>query len=370
MTRLPTIRFLHSVLSLGVLLLAFCSAGTVARAEADHGAVAEAALTKVIRPGYDAFAADAATLAAKTAVLCTDPSHKSLADSRAAFVQAVKGWSAVEIFQFGPVNHEHRYERLFFWPDRKGLGYRQVQRALSDKDESVTSVETLAKKSVALQGLPALEILLYGKGSDALASRGDDAVFRCRFAAAAAGNIAQLSKDLVQAWAPGAPFTKSFLEPEPDGALYRAPKDVTLELFKAFSGGIERVRDQKLGRVLGESAKRSRPRLAAFWRSGQTCPNMAGNLRSVRALFVDGGFAGIVADQSPGVEDSILFDLNHSIDVLAAETEPVAEAVTDPEQRGKLEALRVGLKSANTTASGLIAEGAGLSFGFNAGDGD
>ena len=363
-------RFFHSALCLGILFLALGSAGPAARAEADHGAVAEAALTKVIRPGYEAFANDAASLATATAMLCKDPSDKTLADARAAFVAAVDGWSAVEIFQFGPVNHEHRYERLFFWPDRKGLGYRQVQRVLLDKDESVTSVGTLTKKSVALQGLPALEILLYGKGADALASPGDDAVFRCRFAAAVADNIAQLSKDLVEAWAPDAPFTKSFLEPEPDGVLYRAPKDVTLELFKAFSSGIERVRDQKLGRVLGESAERARPRLAAFWRSGLTFPNMTVNLQSVQALFVDGGFAAIVADQSPGVEGSVVFDLKHSIDVLGAETEPVAEVVTDPEQRGKLEALRVGLKSANTTASGLIAEGAGLSFGFNAGDGD
>ena len=36
----------------------------------------------------------------------------------------------------------------------------------------------------------------------------------------------------------------------------------------------------------------------------------------------------------------------------------------------KLEALRVGLHSARETASELIAQGAGLNFGFNAGDGD
>lgn len=363
-------RFLYAALSLGLLLLSLGTAGTAVRAEADHGALAEAALTKVIRPGYEAFAADAAALAASIAALCKEPSDKALAGARAAFVKAVDGWSAVEIFQFGPVNRYHRYERLFFWPDRKGLGYRQVQRAIVGKDESVTSTQTLEKKSVALQGLPALEILLYGEGADALAQSGDDAAFRCRYATAVADGIAQVSKELVDAWAPDAPFTKSFLEPEPDGALYRAPKDVTLELYKAFSGGIERVRDQKLGRALGESAERARPRLSAFWRSGQTFPNMAINLQAVRSLFADAGFAGIVADQSPGVEGSILFDLNHSIDGLSAETEPVAEAVTDPDQRGKLEALRVGLRSANTTASELIAEGAGLSFGFNAGDGD
>ncbi|MGB6924436.1 MAG: hypothetical protein WBE08_13390 [Methyloceanibacter sp.] len=36
----------------------------------------------------------------------------------------------------------------------------------------------------------------------------------------------------------------------------------------------------------------------------------------------------------------------------------------------KLEALRVSLKSAATTAGDIIARGAGLAFGFNAMDGD
>jgi predicted lipoprotein len=44
--------------------------------------------------------------------------------------------------------------------------------------------------------------------------------------------------------------------------------------------------------------------------------------------------------------------------------------VTDPVQRAKLEALRVELKSARDTAGTMIARGAGLSFGFNALDGD
>ncbi|ODR99912.1 hypothetical protein AUC68_01960 [Methyloceanibacter methanicus] len=361
---------LRFTLSLGLALLALGSAATAARADADHAAIAEAALTKVIRPGYEAFAGEAKTLAAKTGALCAEPSEAALTEARAAFVDAVKGWSAVEIFQFGPVNREHRYERLFFWPDRKGLGQRQVRQALSKQDETVTSVKTLDGKSVALQGLPALEYLLYGTGADELSEPGGAAQFRCAFAAAVAGNIAQLAQELVAAWGPGAPFTKSFLQPDPDGALYRAHQDVTLELFKAFSGGIERVRDQKLGRVLGESAERARPRLAAFWRSGQTFQNMAGNLQSVRKLFVDAGFAEIVADQSPGVEDSILFDLDRSARILSGEEEPIAEAVANSEQRDKLMALRVALKSANGTASGMIAEGAGLSFGFNAGDGD
>jgi predicted lipoprotein len=97
---------------------------------------------------------------------------------------------------------------------------------------------------------------------------------------------------------------------------------------------------------------------------------MIGNLDGVRLLFAKGGFAQVVASDSPGVESSILFDLDHAIEVLKGIKEPFAEVVTDESARAKLEALRVGLKSAAATAGDIIARSAGLSFGFNAMDGD
>lgn len=356
--------------SLLVAAALLCAGVLDAQAEADHGKLARDAVAKVIRPGYEDFARVSEALTQKTEALCAQPSEAALRETREAFAATVLRWSRVEIFRFGPVNHEHRYERLFFWPDPKGIGLRQVQRALTDKDASVMSREALAEKSVALQGLPALEYLLYGNDAEALAKKSEASAFRCRFAGAIAANISQIAGEVGEAWAEGAPFTRDFLDPGPNDPLYRAPKDVTLELFKAFGGGIELVRDQKLGKPLGESAERARPRLAAFWRSGLAFLNMDGNLKAVHALFVDGGFADIVAAESPGVEKSVLFDLDHVIELLEAQTAPIADEVRDPATRDKLEALRVALKSARDTASAMIAQGADLSFGFNAMDGD
>ena len=61
----------------------------------------------------------------------------------------------------------------------------------------------------------------------------------------------------------------------------------------------------------------------------------------------------------PGVEVSILFDLNHAIEVMSAIAPPVDEVVHNEDLRGKLEALRWSLKSAATTAGDMIARGAG-----------
>jgi uncharacterized protein len=341
-----------------------------ARAEVDHAAIARAALQDVIRPGFTALAESTDALGGKVEALCREPSAKSIEDAKSAFASAVAEWSKVEILRFGPIIQDRRYERLFYWPDPKGLGTRQIKDVLAKKDPAVTEPAKLAGKSVALQGLPALEYLLYGDGSEALVQNGGDGEFRCRFAAAVAANVATIAKDVTEGWEDGAPARKAFFEPGPDNPVYRAPKEVTLELFKAFTSGIELVRDQKLAKPLGASPEQAKPRLAALWRSGLAFASMAGNLEGVRALFAKGGLAQIVGQESPGVENSVLFDLDRAISVLRGIGLPADEALRDVDLRAKLEALRVSLKSARDTAGDIIARGAGLSFGFNAMDGD
>lgn len=348
----------------------FLAGSVSAHAEADHAAIARAALNGVIRPGYAALADEAASLNAKVGALCRAPSASSLDASKKTFVATVAAWSRIEILRFGPITADRRYERVFYWPDPKGLGQRQVEDALAKHDETVTRPDALAGKSVALQGLPALEYLLYGEGADTLAAAQGTDAFRCAFASAVAANIEGIAKSLVEDWREGSPDEKSFLTPGHDDPSYRAPKEVTLDLFKSLTSGIELVRDQKLGKPLGATPEEARPRLAAFWRSGLSFANAAGNLEGVRAVFEKGNFAQVVADDSAGVEKSVVFDLDHAIEVLSGIAKPMAEVVKDEALREKIEALRVSLKSAGQTAADAISRGAGLTFGFNAMDGD
>ena len=344
-----------------------CVGGTTARAEADHAAITKASLTQVIRPGYAALAGAAGALQGKVETLCQQQSTATLKEAKAAFASTVAAWSKVEIIRFGPAIQDHRFERLFFWPDPKGLGLRQIQEALTKHDATVTNPDQLAGKSVALQGLPALEYLLYGEDGDL---RTEDRAFRCSFGLAVATNIDRIAKQVVEGWDEGSAFEKVFLNPAADDSYYHAPKEVTLDLFKTFSTGIELVRDQKLGKPLGASPAEAKPKLAAFWRSGLTFDNAAGNLEGVEAIFAQGGFAQVVDSDSPGVENSILFDIDHAITVLRGIDQPTAEVVKNEDLRAKIEALRVGLKSAAQTAGDIISRAAGLAFGFNAMDGD
>ena len=303
-----------SRLVLGLILL--CASAAAPKAEVDHAAIARAALTKVIRPGYSALAGTAGALEGKVAALCTRPSADALEQAKAAFTDTVNAWSKVEILRFGPITQDQRYERLFYWPDPEGTGVRQVQDALANRENPMTLPDELATKSVALQGLPALEYLLYGDGAEVLTK--DNSVvdgteplpeidsqgaFRCGFALSIGTNISRIARNMVEGWREGSAYEKAFLGPAPDSRLYHTPKEVTLDLFKSFASGIELVRDEKLGKPLGASSDEAEPKLAAFWRSGLTFANAAGNLEGVRILFAQGGFAQVVAQESPGVEE-------------------------------------------------------------------
>jgi predicted lipoprotein len=78
----------------------------------------------------------------------------------------------------------------------------------------------------------------------------------------------------------------------------------------------------EFGKPLGATSDEAKPKLAAFWRSNLTFANAAGNLEGVRTLFAQGGFAHVVVQESPGVEDSITSDLDRAIGILRALNRP------------------------------------------------
>ena len=240
----------------------FFASATLAHAEADHAAIARAALSEVIRPGYAAFARSdrgperqGRRAVRRALALRLDDGKEGLRRRGRGMEQGRdpalrpdrRATAAMSVSSIGPTQRDSATGRS---------GTRSPKR-----DESVTKPDGAFGKSVALQGLPALEYLLYGDGAETLAAAADDGAFRCAFARAVAANIAGIAKSVVEDWREGSPYEKSFLAPGPDDARYRAPKEVTLELFKSFTAGIELVRDQKLGKPLGARPRRRGPSL-------------------------------------------------------------------------------------------------------------
>ena len=137
------------------------------------GLVAEAVPTAMaravdgfIRPGYRDLVERTGALADHLRPLCHRPSPQSLGRAKRAFSEVTASWSRIEIVRVGPVLDDNRFERVLFFPDRKSTGLKQVQRILAENDETATIATSLRGKSVAVQGLGALEYVLFGTDAD------------------------------------------------------------------------------------------------------------------------------------------------------------------------------------------------------------
>jgi len=96
----------------------------------------------------------------------------------------VPAWGRVGFLRLAPFAKDNRAERIFFFPDPRGVTLRQVQALLAARDPAATDPAALAEKSVVVQGLGALEFVLHGPGADDLG--GQAGAHRCAYGRAVA----------------------------------------------------------------------------------------------------------------------------------------------------------------------------------------
>lgn len=306
-------------LALGLLLFAAVAApapaqegGALSPRVVDETAVSGVmakAVDGFILPGYRNLAETTKSLSEATAALCKAPSAASLEAARSAFSGVVQSWSAIEIIRLGPTLEQNRFERFLFYPDRKSTGLKQVQAILAKGNESATQAETLKAKSVAVQGLGALEYVLYGTGAETLSGKQGD--FRCRYGLAISENLDTIAGELLAEWEKPDGIQAAWKRPGPGNPLFRDNKEAATELLGVLVHGVEMVKDQRLrpfyaGAVDGRR-DRGDPRLAIYWRSVNTMPSVSANFRALQKLFDTAGMESLLPADSRSIAGSINF---------------------------------------------------------------
>ncbi len=281
------------------------------------------------------------------------------------FAAVVRAWSYIEFLRFGPLMEQNRYERVHFWPDPRGVVLRQV-RQLVDGTGEMPDVAALATQSVALQGLPALEYLLYREHG--LLSQPAAAPRRsCGHAQAVAGNLAAIGAELAAEWRADSEFGRQFVQPAPGRALYRDQREVASEAFKALSTGLQFARTVKLQPVLGASAQDARPRRAPFWRSGLAARSQQWGIDGLYRFYVAGAYAYRRDEQwmDEGVRGELL-RAAQGFEAFPAWEEGLHSA----EGHRRLQLASLVLKNAKDIIDEHVAPAFGVRIGFNALDGD
>ena len=322
--------------------------------------VNQAVIRDQIVPAAQAMAAAADGLEADLQAYCTAPDAGGLERARAAFHAAYDRWMTLGWVSFGPQALQMRAVRMHFWPDSRNTLGRQLTGVLNAPREDLLELPTLAQASVALQGLPALERMLF----DATPISDDD--YACDLAVAIAGNVQTIAAELAAGWG-NADQPASGL---PGGAA------LTASLFQSVHEQLELIVTRKIIPVLGESPADARARAAENWRSERAIRNIVLNLTAILGVLENGqamGFADVLRDHAdrPDVAASVVNALEEALAIARSlEDQPIADLVADEARRADVWRMAAAIDVARKLWSTEVSAALGLTIGFNRLDGD
>ena len=335
---------------------------------AEKLAVVRQAIDEAIVPGYRAFAKAAGAETGIVDKLCEGPSRSSLTDARSGFADLVKAWSAVEFVKFGPVMEDNRADRILFFPDRRGLGLRQVQGLIAEPDDSIASGAALAHKSVAVQGLGTLEFVLFGDGAEALGAKGG--VDRCRFARSIAENLSTMANRILTGWTDKDGIVQRLADPKAGDPAYRSADDSLKEITEIFIHGFEAIRDLRLTPAMGEDETSARPNLFLFHRSDLTLASLRANYAGLSKLFETSKVATLQPESQAYLRNAVRFEFENADLTLAKMTPPLSDLAASSQDRQALTYLLIVTNSLQKQFAGQLSPALGLSAGFSSLDGD
>ncbi|NGM87338.1 imelysin family protein [Parapusillimonas sp. SGNA-6] len=327
-----------------------------------------------ISPAFEQFRQAAEATHRSLQTWCAEPDAAGADAVRADFERLATRWSRIEFIRFGPLIDAGRYERISFWPDPRGMTLRQVNGLLRSQKE-IPDAAALAKHSVALQGLPALEYVLYD--DDGLLAkqvkRATEAqqatnARACSYAISIAGNLVNVSTELADAWSARGDYARQFAESGASNPLYRNKEEVAGEAIKALSSGLRFARDAKVMPVLGSSISAAKPKRAPFWRSGLTAQTLA--------VSVDGMLNFYKAAGLRFESDEMWMDAGLQGELVQAQKTLSSMSGSAEEQLASEDGYRAWtlttllLKNAKSITDEHIASALGVRIGFNALDGD
>ena len=239
-----------------------------------------------------------AGLTASSRTFATSPTTRPATRLAAAFADTIRAWAGVDFLRFGPMAQEGRYERFAFLPDVHGTGARQIRRFLASEDEALLEPGALAGQSAAVQGLPALESLLYSGDERAAQGRRARSHSAADSAAAVAGNMRRSPPRRFSAGQGESGWAELIEEPGPENPVYRTHAEAMTEILKAILTGLEQVRDHRLLPALGETPEEAKASRAPYNASGPGAPLHRRVRRTRLQRFVEtSGILGLVPEQ-------------------------------------------------------------------------
>ncbi|PIE25147.1 MAG: hypothetical protein CSA60_01255 [Neptuniibacter caesariensis] len=318
-----------------------------------------------VLPVYQDLAKQSGALEKQTQQLCKVPTQKTLDLTRTQFKHTLDAWEAAQHINFGPIELLMRNFSIQFWPDKKNLTSKQLNKLLAEKDPNSLTDEALQTASIAVKGLPAIERILYAQ--EALTKIQQDS-YRCQLLHAVSNYVKDQSKSTYQEWQS---FKHEFDYVESEDGLYGSAQAATVDLMKALIEPLAVVRDLKILHPLG--TKKAKPRRLENWRSQSALRNLQTNISTLHHMY--SGISGVSLKSvltEQGAED-LATDIENQFILLEKALEqlpaPLSKHIHEAEVREQLFLISEHIeKLGKKFAKGMkLLE---IQLGFNSRDGD
>ncbi|WP_117236156.1 imelysin family protein [Vibrio maerlii] len=278
----------------------------------------------------------------------------SLTDVQARWQQAMHSWMALQGQERGPTEALDKSWAIQFWPDKKNTTGRKVSQLLAT--EADWAQQGLSSQSVAVQGLGAVEWMLYDDDSPLIQGDLKDG---CGLALAMTQEVMINTQAIETAWQ---------INPWKD----IDDKQWNAELVSLLSNQLEYAL-KKMERPLAKVGQ-PRPYFAESWRSKTSLANIKYNIAAAQRLYLTSGSAtSLDATLRASGHDQLADSITDQFE-LALLTWPQEQGLFDllqtkegyqltMAQYNKLEQLKYLIHEEAALALGVV-------VGFNATDGD
>jgi len=232
-------------------------------------------------------------------------------DTQKNFKHVYLSWASVQAIRFGPIVYLKRTERFQYWPDKHFTGGKQLKKILNSNENTSEriaslSLEQLQIKSVAIQGMPALERLLFNK-TGRLSSE------ECNFSQLIGKNLSAIATENYSGWTePPLFFSTHVTNPQEDITTYGSHQEVATVIFNGMKTQLAIVQQLKIASAftqLHSPKKYNKSRKLEAWRSQLSMALIRKNLISIEKIYRYGFSAPLkIRNASKAQEIAVLLE--------------------------------------------------------------
>ena len=334
----------HLALVLTCVLMPF----TTTMASPSPKEISLAVTDDFILPSYLTFAEQAEAQAVAWNQECEPEYLKEV------FHDTSDAWARVQHISFGPVNFLMRRDRLYHWPERRNSVNKGLAKILSTNDRADLSLDRLTNSSIAIQGFPALERLLFENrlnNSNA-----------CKLGKLITQNIARMARDIYIDWSD---MRTEIGADKTEPLYFETVDEVANRLFTELLAGFQMISDQKILMPLGSDITKANGNRAESWRSGRSTLTIQKSVLALRDMAKP--FLSFLVQ-----EERELLEAQLQVLVAASANLPssIKNAVNDQTGREQLEEFLAINRRTRDLIVSAGTEQLGLTVGFNSLDGD